>query len=328
MTLITVVIVAWNSADTLRLCLDSVIEQQGDFETDVILVDNGSSDNSLEIAESYPRVKVIRNETNLGFCRANNQGITQAEADYVLLLNPDARLGKDYLRTLLGTVQESPEAALATGKVYLMRGDGQAICQDGLPVFDSVGIELKRDRQAVDIGRGEPDQGQYDQTRQVFGVSGAVCLCRRQALREAMVDDQVFDNLFFAYKEDVDLSWRLGLFGWKCLYVPGAIAYHARGWRPGISRDEIPRPTRYHSFVNRRLAILKNDTWRTWLPDLIPILWFEALSLGYAVTREPFLLKGYWAIITQLPRIKRWRQAIHRKRRPSISDRDRWTGRS
>ena len=67
--------------------------------------------------------------------------------------------------------------------------------------------------------------------------SGAVCLCRMQALRQAMVDNQVFDNTFFAYKEDVDLSWRLGLLGWKCLYIPEAIAYHGRGWRAGSSRE-------------------------------------------------------------------------------------------
>jgi GT2 family glycosyltransferase len=309
--IISAVIVTWNSADTIRLCIDSIFEQKGDFELEVILVDNASSDQTLAYANQYPQVKQFLNPTNLGFCRGNNIGIAQAQGDYILLLNPDARLTPDYLQTIIPIIESDQDIALITGKVLLMSPDGQPVLRDGLPIIDTVGIRLKRNRQAEDIGRGETDRGQYEQPGKVFGVSGAVCLCRRQALEDAMVEGQVFDEALFAYKEDVDLSWRLRLLGWKCYYTPNAIAYHSRGWRPKTNRNQIPRMTRYYSFRNRRLVILKNDSLSQFLQDFLHIVAFELASFGYALFREPFLLKAYREILTNLPLIRRWRKAIH-----------------
>jgi GT2 family glycosyltransferase len=310
--MISVIIVTWNSAGSIRLCLDSIFEQLGDFEVETILVDNASSDQTLVYASQYAGINTIPNPENLGFCRGNNIGIAQAHGDYILLLNPDACLKSDYLQMIIPHIERDPNIALITGKVLLMSVDGLPLLRDGLPVIDTVGIRLKRNRQAEDIGKGEIDQGQYERPGEVFGVSGAVCLCRRQALEEAKVEGQVFDEAFFAYKEDVDLSWRLRLLGWKCYYTPNAIAYHARGWRPKTNRNDIPRMTRYYSFRNRRLVILKNDSLSRFLRDFFHIVTFELGSFSFALLREPFLLKTYGELLRNLPLIFRWRKAIHK----------------
>ena len=309
---VSVITVTHNSQVTIHSCLESVLNQAGVISIEILLVDNASIDQTTTIPSHSPKVKIIQNSHNLGFCSANNLGFERALGKYILFLNPDAVLTPDFLSTTLALMGNKPDAALLTGKVLLLNQNSQPSQRDRRALIDTAGIVMHRNRQAIDIGQGEIDQGKFDQEREVFGVSAAVCLCRRKALEDVMIDGQVFDNAFFAYKEDVDLSWRLRLKGWKCFYTPRAIAYHARGWRPGLQyRKEIPRFARYHSFKNRRLMILKNDTFRTILPDLPHILWYELRALIYAMIREPFLLKTYWAIIKDIPRIQRWRKQIH-----------------
>jgi GT2 family glycosyltransferase len=306
---ISVLTVTYNNQQTIEACIDAVYNQDGLRPKEFILIDNASSDGTLEVAEKFPAIKIIRNPTNLGFCAANNLGIAQATGEYILLLNPDARLTENFLAIAIQTIQNNPRVALLAGKVLYMDTNGQPVLQDSRPVIDSVGIAMHRNRKAVDIGQGETDQGQYDQESEVWGVSGAACLCRRSALLEVLIDDQIFDETFFAYKEDVDLSWRLRLFGWQCWYSPRALAYHARGWRKGGDRQAIPSIARYHSYKNRRIMIMKNETWHSLLPDLAPILWFELQALAYALLKEPFLLKAY-PEIGKIPEGKSPRLAI------------------
>ena len=208
-------------------------------------------------------------------------------------------------------MDQNPLCAQLAGKVQRINDKGELVLRDGAHIIDSIGIELLRNRQAVDIGSGESDHGQYDEERKVFGVSEAVCFSRSKALMDAMVDGQVFDETFFAYKEDVDLSWRLNKLGWESLYSPSLSAFHARGWKYSFKdRENIPRAIRFHSFKNRRLMILKNETFSSFLRDIFPILWFEIQSLIYILFNEPFLIKSYWRILQEIPHILHWRNSI------------------
>jgi len=303
---ISVVIITHNHEKWIHFCLDSLMGTQQSYDLEIILIDNASTDGTLTVVEKYPAVQIIRCLTNQGFCASNNLGIDLSKGEYILLINPDSMVDKNYLTSAIHTLQTHPEVALLAGKVLRMDVNAQPVLQGGLPLIDTAGIEMYSNRQAVDIGQGETDHGQYDQEGEVFGVSAAVCLCRRDALLEVAIDGQVFDNAFFAYKEDVDLSWRLRLGGWKCWYTPGAVAYHARGWQSGFKkRQQIPQYVRYHSFKNRRLMILKNETLRSFLPNALPILWFELRAFVYVLLREPFLLKAYWQVLKDLPRLLR-----------------------
>jgi GT2 family glycosyltransferase len=324
---VSVIVVTWNSQETIGLCLDSVLAQKNDgVDIEVIVVDNASTDRTLGEICQHSGVQLVAHATNLGFCRGNNVGIQLARGKYILLLNPDAALTKGFLKESTALLEADPRIALLTGKVLRMQADGSPVLQDGLPVLDTVGVAIKRNRQTVEMGNGEVDRNQYDTDHEVFAVSGALCLCRAQALSELQVDGQVFDDAFFAYKEDVDLSWRARLLGWKCVYTPRAVAYHVGHWRSAERlRKDVPRTTRYHSFKNRRLMILKNDILSNILYAMLPVLWFELRAFGYVLLREPFLLKAYWDIFRLIPRVLYWRQVIRARCRVSARDMQKWS---
>jgi GT2 family glycosyltransferase len=313
---VTAIMVTWNSERTIELCLDALQNQVG-IKLEIILVDNASQDGTLALAERYPQVKIISNPNNMGFCHANNFGFSQANGDFILFINPDVRLAPGYINTLTTVLERQLQAGAITGKLLRMTPEGEQVKMDGRAVIDSVGIHLKRTRQAVDKGRGEIDRGQYEQECEVFGVCAAAGLFRKQALLDASIDGQVFDERFFAYYEDVDLAWRLSMLGWKNLYTPTAIAYHARGWRESRgSRKEIKEIVRYHSFKNKRLMILKNERRKTLFPNLIFILGYEFFAIGYALLKEPFLFKAYKEIWQDLPHIRHWRAEIQQRMTP------------
>ena len=98
-----------------------------------------------------------------------------------------------------------------------------------LNVIDSAGISFNHYRQGIDIGQNEVDEGKYEEDKRVFGVCGAAAVFKKDALEKIKVSGEYFDNDFFAYKEDIDICWRLNLYGFKCYYVHDAISYHGRG---------------------------------------------------------------------------------------------------
>lgn len=108
---------------------------------------------------------------------------------------------------------------------------------------------INKARRAFDRGQGKAANA-YDNPNEVFGVSGAAALYSSKMIKQISIDGEFFDEDFFAYKEDVDVAWRARIFGWGAAYVPGAIAYHERGWKTG-SREKQPLFIRQHSFANR-----------------------------------------------------------------------------
>ena len=317
---VSILIVTYNNQISIEYCLDSLVKLKRQHNIEIILVDNASADGTVMVVERYSGVDIIKNKENIGYCAANNQAIKRASDQFILLLNPDIVLTEDFLANALEVMGSHPNVALLTGKVLSMDNKAQPTLYEGRPIIDTVGMKMCRNRQTVIIGEGEIDNGQYDEEQHVFAVCGAVCLSRRSALEEAMIDGQVFDEKFFAYKEDLDLAWRLRKLGWSCYYTPNAVAYHARHWKRGLSnRSKIDSLRRYYSFKNRRLMILKNDTIREILPDIIHIFIFELLSLFYAIIFEQFLLRAYLDIIKEFPRIQKWRREIFKKQKAGRS---------
>jgi GT2 family glycosyltransferase len=316
---ISVIIVNLNGAKYLSECLDALYGQRVPPQ-EVLIIDNASSDNSLEIIETFraqhaaptqqtakvlpaqPILRVMRNPRNVGFGAANNQGIRASSGKYVLLLNADVVLERDFLKHTLDVMRRDKTVGLVAGKL-LNYEDRRRI--------DSTGLLIRKNRRAYDRGQGECDTGLYEQEEEVFGVSGAACLCRRAVLEDIRYADEYFDELFFAYKGDVDLSWRVRLFGWKCVYTPQAIGWHYRKWGIGKRRD-IPRLVRRHSLKNRYLMLLKNEHWRTLLPGVLHLIVFEIVSLGYIVLREPHLFLAFADIVRMLPLVMKKRRHIQR----------------
>jgi GT2 family glycosyltransferase len=208
-----VIIPNWNGARHLPACLDSLRRQTvAGFET--ILVDNGSTDGSLELlSRDYPEVTVIALDSNRGFAGGCNVGLQAASGETLALLNNDTEVAPTWLEALLNALEEHPEAGMATPKVLLwddrarLHTTGDYVRANGIP--DTRGV-------------WQVDEGQYDQETYVFGASGVAPAYRRTMLQEI----GLFDTDYCSYCEDVDLSWRAQLAGYRCVYVPGSVLYH------------------------------------------------------------------------------------------------------
>lgn len=235
-----VVVPNWNGMDALAACLDSLLEQT--VPAEVVVVENGSVDGSVEfLAKEYPQVTVLPQPVNLGFAGGVNVGIRYAieqGCEYVALFNNDAVADKAWLKNLVSGM----EAGVGITTCTFMGIDGKHLDSTG-DLFTNWGLPYPR-------GRGEAPTEQYDDQTDVFGASGGASLYRVSMLKEI----GLFDEDFFAYYEDVDISFRAQLAGWKVRYVPRAIAYHDTG---STSR-KIKGFTTYQTMKNQPLVIYKN----------------------------------------------------------------------
>lgn len=213
--LVSVLIINWNGKHYLEDCLTSLYNQTyKNFE--VIVFDNGSVDGSVEFVKSrFPDVHIIKNKENIGFAGGNNIAFKNAKGDFIALLNNDTKVDILWLEELIKVMQSSKKIGICTAKVLRM-GDPS--------IIDSTGLIFKS---GFPTGRGysEKDTGQYDKQEEVWGATGTAVLLRREMINKI----GLFDETFFAYCEDIDLSWRARNAGWKTVYVPTSICYHVSG---------------------------------------------------------------------------------------------------
>jgi GT2 family glycosyltransferase len=180
---------------------------------EIILVDNASTDGSVElIKKNFSNIKLIVNETNLGFAGGNNIGIRASRGRYIMILNNDTRLDPKCIEELKRGIEKDERVGACASKILLENEED---------LLDAAGIVIYPD--GLSIGRGRLEKGnRYDEETEVFGGSGCACLYRREMLE----DIGLYDEDFFAYADDTDLGWRAQLANWKCLYNPRAIVYH------------------------------------------------------------------------------------------------------
>ena len=238
---VAVIVINWNGEKDSLECID-LLKKQSRQHT-IIAVDNGSTDEfASKVTEKHKDVVLIRNDRNLGFSGGANTGMRHAiehNFTYVALINNDARPEKNWLKNLTETLDNDKTSGIATCK--LLRLDGR---------FDSTGDQYTIWGLAYPRGRDEMDEGQFHQKEYVFAASGGASLYRVAMLR----DVGVFDDDFFAYYEDVDLSFRAQLRGWKVVYQPKSVAHHQIGGTSG----KIKGFTTYQTLKNLPLIVMKN----------------------------------------------------------------------
>jgi GT2 family glycosyltransferase len=236
----TVIATTRGGAD-LEACLVS-LEAERYPGLDVVVIDNGSTDAELaRLPQRFASVRVQRNEQNLGFVGANNQGIEGSAGELVLLLNDDTVVEPQALWALVRALVDHPSWAGAQAK--LVRMDDQSLLDTAGSFLTSTGFLVHR-------GAGEP-AARFTESDEIFAAKGAALLIRRDALREA----GVFDPDFFAYFEETDLCWRLWLAGWELGFAADARVRHKLGATAGGLPSEF---VQFHSFKNRVCTLAKN----------------------------------------------------------------------
>jgi GT2 family glycosyltransferase len=298
---VSVIIVVHNSGSYLARCFEA-LSKQTNKDFDVVLVDNNSTDGSVGRLSSieFPRLTVVINQENLGFAKAANLAIERArQPEWIALLNPDAFPEPNWLQTLVGYTKRSPEyAAFSCRLLQANRPD----------VLDGAGDAYHTSGRVWRRGYGISAEGRYYAPEEVFSACAAAALYRRDAF-EAVGG---FDEEFFCYLEDVDLGYRLQSAGYRCLYVPDAIACHVGSAVTGKDSDFYV----YHGHRNLVWTYVKNmpgALFWLYLPqhlllNVFSILWFSVRG------RWRVILKAKWDAIRGLPKMWKKREVIQARR--------------
>jgi len=317
---VCVSIVTYNSGRYIRPCLEAVLSQQG-VHLEVVVVDNASTDDTHKVLSAFRRrVKVIRNDRNLGFAAAQNQAILRSSAPWVLALNPDVLLTPGFLQSVLQAAELDPRAGAVSGKL-LSIGPGFVPLPE--PRIDSTGIYFTPAMRHFDRGWQQIDEGRYQRCEYVFGASAAAAFYRREMIDDVSIEGAFFDPDFFAYREDADVAWRAQLLGWRCIYTPGAVAYHVRTVSPE-NRRSVSSKINMHSVKNRFLLRIKNAT-----PGLLRRYWLpmtgrDLIVIGGCMLAEPRSLEAFWRLTQCLRRALEARRAIMSRRLASDEVMTQW----
>jgi GT2 family glycosyltransferase len=225
---LSIVIVNYNTCKLLRDCLHSVYASRLALSYEVIVVDNGSPDDSADmVRHEFPQAKLIVSATNGGYAYANNLGLRQAQGEYLLLLNPDTVLPPTALQGMLDFMEQHPEAGVAGPKLVLADGSLDRACRRSFPTlavsfYRLIGLSRRYPKSPrfnrYNLGYLDPDE-----LTEVDSVVGAFMLIRREALEQA----GLLDERFFAYGEDIDLCYRIKVdHDWKVYYNPAVVVTH------------------------------------------------------------------------------------------------------
>jgi len=309
---VLVSIVSFNGRSYLRRCLEGVLSQT--YPVEVCLLDNASNDGTVDfVTDNFPSVRVIASSVNLGFGGGHNRVIRQSHSPFVLVLNQDAFLSPTFVEELMNAAEKFPDVGIAGGKLYSLRKVGTI--DEGGELIDMTWLDIEKKRRQVCYSHLQPDKGQPSIPTLAFAIDGAAMLLRRAMLDDIQIDGEYYDEDFFAGKEDLDISWRAQLCGWKCLYVPSAVAHHFRTFTPRDRRSTIAAVLKCGSLRNRYLLILKNDLLSHFVRHLPHIMFYDMKLLAYTLLYERSSLLGYVQAFQMVPKALHKRKTIMARKR-------------
>ncbi|MDR3643116.1 MAG: glycosyltransferase family 2 protein [Candidatus Doudnabacteria bacterium] len=323
MSQVTIVQVIYNSRKFIKPVFSAIFEQTfKDFNVAAVI--SGNEDGGKEfLKEKFPQVEIFDPGYNIGFAAGHNLVFEKYQSDFFQLVNPDFVMQPDYMEKMLSAFND-PRVGAATGRLYHL--DADVIASSGFPisnrwanakgqmpdVLDTTGLVFSKSGRVRDRGQHETDLGQYNSDTLVAGVCAAGAMYRRTAIESVKEPTGYFDSDFHTTYEDVDLSWRLANRGWKNIFVPDAIGYHARGAAGTIGGyKKVFSFIKYHkklnplirqlSFRNHIFTYVKNSPY--FYPQFFVREFFMFL---YILLFEPGTLKILPSMIKLLP--KMWRK--------------------
>jgi GT2 family glycosyltransferase len=309
--IVSVIIPTRDANDHLEHCLES-LKSQTSSPQETLLMDNSFEPGfSRKIAEKFPFAKLCSSPEPISFCESLNKGIRSSCGDFILCLNDDAVLQRNFIEEALKGFEKSIKIGMVSGKV--LRRDRQTL--------DSAGLSVSVFRTARERGYGREDKGQFETEGFIFGATGAAAFYRRAMLEEIKEGNDYFDPDFGFFYEDLDIAWRAHRAGWRGYFVPRAVAYHVRGG--SVRRKEgIDKPCarRYLNdelhlclIMNRYRAIIKNESFISFMVHLPLLLVFEVAQGAYLILFKPVLVKELFCRLAFL-------KESFRKRRFSVDE--------
>lgn len=266
MSKVFVIIINWQRAKDTVACINSLLKtKDNNFELEIVVVDNGSKDNSVsEIRESVgEHIFSIENKVNLGFAAGNNKGIEHAiknKADYIMILNNDTEVDKELLSNSVKYMEQNPLAGVLSPKIYFYPGfefhkDRYKKENLGRVIWYAGGDIDWNNVYGSNHGVDEVDEGQYDKARETDFVTGACMFARCDVFKKV----GLFDERYYLYLEDADLSMRIRNSSWKVLYIPYGHLWHKVSQSSAIGSDLND----YYTTRNRLLFGMKYASLRT-----------------------------------------------------------------
>jgi GT2 family glycosyltransferase len=305
---VAISLVTWNGEQQIEYCLNSILEQTSqDFL--LLIIDNGSVDRTVKIIEEQylpifkDRIKFVKNKSNLGFAFAHNQAILWTNSDYILVLNQDVILDRDFLKNALDFLESHHEAGSVSGKVkrWQLKQIEDLKKSRKTDIIDSLGLKIYKSQRVVDRASGEEDNAEYENITEIFGPCATCPVYRRQALEDVRFEDEFFDRDFFSYKEDIDLAYRLAWRGWRSYYLPQVMAWHERGVKGEEKfshlalmrhRKNKSKFVNYHSYKNHLYILKKNLSRSNFWRNFFPIIYYELKKFLFILFFEFGTLKA------------------------------------
>jgi GT2 family glycosyltransferase len=255
---VSIVIVNWKTPELLAILLDSIArEDSGHDAFELLIVDNNSGDGSVEMLKSrFPSVKLTENKDNVGFSRACNQVIPNAQGQYVLLLNPDCEVTKDAVSRMADYLDKNADCGAVGPKVLNTDGSLQLACRRSFP---SVKASFFRLTYLSKLFPKSPYFSEYNLTHadpdkelEVDALSGSCMMVRKDVIdRIGLLDEDIF-----MFGEDIDWCWRIKELGYRVVYIPESVVYHVHGassrFRPVGATINLHRGM--HVFYKKHLA--------------------------------------------------------------------------
>ena len=288
---VSVIIVSHNQKELLVRCLNS-LKNQTYKNINILIIDDCSKDGTAErIKNEFPEVKLLVNKEEKLLSNSQNIGIKNTEGEYVFFLENDVVLEKNYIEELIKVFDYDPSIGMAVG----------LILRDDCKTIDSTGLFLGKSRKPIERGFNQKNNGQFMKSEYIFGVGQIAGIFRRRLLEEIKLNGEYFDETYGIFYEDLDLSWRANLLGWKAFYNPKAVAYHIRGATTKSKNIRIKffkkyyfpylsEELQFHYIKNRYMTILKNDSLKAFLNNLSYILLYEIKLWIYILIFYPKMI--------------------------------------
>jgi GT2 family glycosyltransferase len=313
--LVLLSIVTWNHANTIGATIKSIIHQTYN-KFQLVIFDNNSSDATVGIIESFRdllSITLIKSRENTGFCGGHNHVLKNADYDYVLLVNPDIIMKPDYIEKTLEAFSIDQKIGAVCGLLV------QSFEEN--PVVDSTGMMLTRSRRFTLINHGSRLNEIEIQSGFVAGLDGALPAFRREAVEHVSLNGNFFNHLFFAHKEDWDVSWRLLLFGWKTYFNKTSIAMHPRHFRPNDLKNRMLMNSKikFDAFKNQLLLLMINEDRTGFIRDFFTIVPRLVATSLFCLFFERKSLRAFAYVFGNRKEITGFRKMVQTKRTISSS---------